>query len=760
MATYPPPTETLPIFNSINFTPTDTATGSGGGGGGGSFLNFPNAQGTENMLAMNVAGIATFNSLTQFNALNTFTGDIALGGVNASINYFDTTQQTSAYTGAGASAGAYTNTNVTLDAYGKITAISNGTPSVNLLPLNNTWTGTNTFNTSVPTSTVVPSTNASLTNKLYVDTAVAGTNILPLNNTWSGTNTFNISVPTSTVVPATNADLTNKLYVDTAVAGTNILPLNNTWTGTNTFNVAVPTSTVVPATNADLTNKLYVDTAVAGAGVDILPLNNTWTGTNTFNAFLPTSTATPTTSTQLTTKSYVDGIVNPNLLPLNNTWTGTNAFNAFLPTSTATPTTSTQLTTKSYVDGIVNPNLLPLNNTWTGTNQFNNTVSFFNANATSTINQTDKALVITNTGTGSAGLYVASLAIGVPAQYQITPPVPPPFYPSPDVIPLIATGGVGSGFSGTVNITWTFNGVSYQGFSSSPVVTTGGNYSVLPTISPDTSYYASYGTSFSVVNAGTIVITSGSFTAPDIQINSGGSGVVNLNSVATFVSGAINFTPIPICPTATAGTSNTSMATTAFVANAISLIPPAPTKFALTLTTPFNVAFAYTWVCSVAGMYSFILCGAGGEAGALDTVNGYWGGVGGAAGACNWIMECVVGTTLDYAFIVGNGTGYGYVSVVQPAPTIGWRANNGSKGGDATPSSGGTGGAGATAQIVSGFWGNVCSGLAGANGGAAPSPPVIASQNYMLSKNTLYSEGSTGIIPIYVGQSAFIIQEL
>ena len=61
----------------------------------------------------------------------------------------DSTIQSSAYTGAGASVGAYTNADITLDANGKITAITSGSSGTNLLPLNNAWTGTNFFNNTL-----------------------------------------------------------------------------------------------------------------------------------------------------------------------------------------------------------------------------------------------------------------------------------------------------------------------------------------------------------------------------------------------------------------------------------------------------------------------------------------------------------------------------------------------------------------------------------------------------------------------------------
>ena len=46
------------------------------------------------------------------------------------------------------------------------------------------------------TTTRVPVANADLTNKLYVDTAVSAVNLIPLNNTFTGTNTFNNTLTT------------------------------------------------------------------------------------------------------------------------------------------------------------------------------------------------------------------------------------------------------------------------------------------------------------------------------------------------------------------------------------------------------------------------------------------------------------------------------------------------------------------------------------------------------------------------------------
>jgi len=59
------------------------------------------------------------------------------------------------------------------------------------------------------------------------------------NNTWSGSNTFNTLLPTSTVTPSNNNDLTTKLYVDSQVSTkpslTQIQNNNNIWLGSNTF---------------------------------------------------------------------------------------------------------------------------------------------------------------------------------------------------------------------------------------------------------------------------------------------------------------------------------------------------------------------------------------------------------------------------------------------------------------------------------------------------------------------------------------------
>ena len=162
------------------------------------------------------------------------------------------------------------------------------------------------------------------------------------NNTFTGTNAFNTSLPTSTVTPSSSTDLTTKTYVDSAVSGASILGSNNTFTGTNAFNTSLPTSTVTPSSSTDLTTKTYVDSAVSGAS--ILGSNNTFTGTNAFNTSLPTSTVTPTTSTQLTTKTYVDSnfctltgtqtVSGIKTLSGNNIYSGTSSFSSTVSINT------------------------------------------------------------------------------------------------------------------------------------------------------------------------------------------------------------------------------------------------------------------------------------------------------------------------------------------------------------------------------------------------------------------------------------------
>ena len=238
--------------------------------------------------------------------------------------------------------------------------------------------GAKSFNTSLPTSTLVPNSPYQLVNKIYTDTNFQL--ISNMNNYVNITSAQNVagvksfsSLPTCSVIPSTPDQLINKNYSDTNFQlisnMTNYVNISNPQSiaGVKTFS-SLPLCSVVPSTADQLVNKNYVD----GMPVhQILNSTNAWTGFNSFNTNLPTSTITPTTQYQLVNKNYVDGMPVHQILNSTNAWTGFNSFNTNLPTSTITPTTLYELVNKNYVDGMPVHQILNSTNAWTGFNSFN-----------------------------------------------------------------------------------------------------------------------------------------------------------------------------------------------------------------------------------------------------------------------------------------------------------------------------------------------------------------------------------------------------
>jgi hypothetical protein len=121
----------------------------------------------------------------------------------------------------------------------------------------NTFSGVNTFSNLVNFNgniqfNALP--NATTPSALYIDgtglvSYGASSNLLPLNNVWTGTQTYSNNIYYTsgsyfyTGLP--NATSINALYVDPITgemsygAPFNLLPLNNVWTGTNTFDELV-----------------------------------------------------------------------------------------------------------------------------------------------------------------------------------------------------------------------------------------------------------------------------------------------------------------------------------------------------------------------------------------------------------------------------------------------------------------------------------------------------------------------------------------
>ena len=149
MATYQPPTENLPIFDptvfAVSLAPLTQADADL------LYLKFPTAQGTENLLAINVDGQAIFNSIASFPfALPTSTATVP----------------------------AFTDSSTKIPTTAWVQGAITGAVPASILATNNTFTGTNAFNNIAPitsTATQPASTDSStkIPTTAWVQSAIA-----------------------------------------------------------------------------------------------------------------------------------------------------------------------------------------------------------------------------------------------------------------------------------------------------------------------------------------------------------------------------------------------------------------------------------------------------------------------------------------------------------------------------------------------------------------------------------------------------------
>ena len=123
-------------------------------------------------------------------------------------------------------------------------------------------------------------------------------------NSWTGTNTYNSNLPTSTITATSGNQLSNftslNYYMGQNIS--NLLAGINVWTNQNSFSNYAPTTAITATTTTQICNVTATNALIATGLTNFSTTANAWTGnTNTYNSHLPTSTVMAVNLTDMMT---------------------------------------------------------------------------------------------------------------------------------------------------------------------------------------------------------------------------------------------------------------------------------------------------------------------------------------------------------------------------------------------------------------------------------------------------------------------------
>ena len=233
----------------------------------------------------------------------------------------------------------------------------------------NAFTGTNTFDVNLPTSTVNPALSDIAANTLLNKNAAdklygtgAGDVTQAGNNVFTGTNTFNVNRPTSTLTSTpSSTDFITRQDADSLFANSfdSRITINTTDIANNTVNIATANGNISQNTTDIATNTSAIATANSNITQNTTDIATNTTAIATANSNITQNTtdiasntsAIATANTNITANTNAINTLDGEVVKTSGdqTISGVKTFND-VPICSTQPTSDSQLANKQYVD--------------------------------------------------------------------------------------------------------------------------------------------------------------------------------------------------------------------------------------------------------------------------------------------------------------------------------------------------------------------------------------------------------------------------